>query len=69
MKKDRVPIVSQCAKCGNSFTTQTHMEYPDKSVPKEKKIYVHFDGPSYSVHCASCDSFTVFTLRDRDNMP
>ncbi len=54
--QDKVPLVSKCGnhECGNTFTTQTHLEYPHNDIQENKIIHIHYDGPSYSVHCANC---------------
>ena len=61
--QDKVPVASKCGnpECGNTFTTQTHREYPDGDVPENKIFYISFDGPSYSVLCAHCGCFTSFS--------
>lgn len=62
--QNKIPVVSKCGnpKCGNTFTTKTHREYPDGDVPENKKLHVHFNGPSYSVLCARCGCFTLFSV-------
>ena len=64
--KDKIPVTSRCGKCGNTFTTQTHKEYPDKNTPDSKKIHVYYDGPDYSVSCANCGYFTLFSRHMRN---
>ena len=61
--KEKIPITSYCGnpKCKNTFTTQNHKEWPDKDTPKDKIIYIYFDGPSYSVSCLNCGCFTIFS--------